>query len=237
MVSGSAPLPKSLARRWQTVSGHELLERYGMTEIGMALSNPLRGERLLGHVGQPLAGVQVEIRRESGEGSVEGPGMLYVRGPSVFREYWRNSEATAAEIDEEGWFRTGDIAALSPRGHGPGYYRILGRASADLIKTAGHKVSALDVEVCLLEHPEIHEVAVVGFADTTWGEVVSAVVVMEDKHAPPLQLEMLRVWVEEQGGLASHEVPRRLWCVPAIPRNAMGKVNKRTLLADLGLVP
>src|SRR5204862_5644843 len=135
MMSGSAALPVKVLERWREISGHTLLERYGMTEFGMALSNPLHGERRPGFVGMPLPGVEVRLVDE--HGTLVGPGTageLEVRGSTVFREYWRRPEATAAAF-RNGWFRTGDVAVFER-----GSYRILGRASVDIIKTGGYKV-------------------------------------------------------------------------------------------------
>ena len=157
MVSGSAALPVRTLERWREISGHTLLERYGMTEIGMALSNPLRGERRPGFVGTPLPGVEVRLVDERGAPVVAGtPGELQVRGPTVFLEYWRRPDATAAAF-QDGWFRTGDVAALER-----GSYRILGRSSVDIIKTGGYKISALEIEEVLRTHPAVAECAVGG---------------------------------------------------------------------------
>src|SRR5207244_4354494 len=138
MVSGSAALPVPVLEKWQAISGQVLLERYGMTEIGMGLSNPLHGWRVPGHVGTPLSGVEVPWVDETAKEVAPGtPGEIEVRGPGVFREYWRKPEATQQAF-RDGWFRTGDVAVLEE-----GRYRILGRSSIDIIKTGGYKVSAL----------------------------------------------------------------------------------------------
>src|SRR5258708_637240 len=173
MVSGSAALPVSTLQRWKEITGHTLLERYGMTEIGMALSNPLRGERVPGSVGRPLPGVEVQLVAENGEPVVPGtPGEIEVRGPNVFAEYWRRPDATR-EAFREGWFPTGDTAVIED-----GVYRILGRTSIDILKTGGHKVSALEIEETLRQHLAIAECAVVGVPDVEWGERVAAAVVL-----------------------------------------------------------
>jgi malonyl-CoA/methylmalonyl-CoA synthetase len=217
MVSGSAALPVSTLERWKEISGHILLERYGMTEIGMALSNPLHGKRVPGSVGIPLPGVQVRLCGQDGEPVAEGnPGEIEVRGPSVFSEYWGKPEATR-EAFREGWFRTGDTAVAEN-----GVYRILGRTSIDILKTGGHKVSALEIEEVLLQHPGIAECAVVGVADEEWGQRVAAAVVLRAGAA--LSLDSLRAWAREL--LAGHELPSRLLVLEALPRNAMGKVMK-----------
>ena len=233
MVSGSAALPVSTLNRWKEISGHTLLERYGMTEIGMALSNPLQGPRVAGSVGIPLPGVQVRLVDEHGAPVQSGtPGEIEVRGPGVFREYWGKPGATH-EAFRQGWFRTGDVAVVEDE-----RYRILGRISTDIIKTGGHKVSALEIEEQLREHPAIAECAVVGIPDPEWGERVAAAIVLRKdvlrkdvlRAGAELDLEELRGWAKER--LATYKVPSRLEVVNALPRNAMGKVTK-TAVADL----
>ena len=220
-VSGSAALPVPVLEEWRAITGHTLLERYGMTEIGMALSNPLHGARRPGFVGTPLPGVEVRLVNEAGDDVAdEVPGELLVRGPGVFREYWGRPDATAAAFAEGGWFRTGDVAA---RDHGA--FRILGRLSVDIIKTGGEKVSALEVEAVLREHPDIADCAVVGLPDAEWGEAVAAVVVVRGESA--VLLPQLRDWA--RATLSGPKLPRRLLTVSALPRNAMGKVVKAEL--------
>jgi len=218
MVSGSAALPASVHEQWTALTGQKLLERYGMTEIGMGLSNPYHGERRPGAVGRPLPGVEVRLKAEDG-GIVTDenvPGEIQVRGPGVFRYYWNRPEASAESFDGD-WFRTGDMAVLET-----GYYRIMGRLSVDIIKSGGYKLSALEIEAALLEHPLIAECAVIGLSDETWGEAVTAVVVTKE-HAP-LELSGLRDWCK--GRLSVYKVPQRLLVVNELPRNAMGKVTK-----------
>jgi malonyl-CoA/methylmalonyl-CoA synthetase len=222
MVSGSAALPVSTLHRWKEISGHTLLERYGMTEIGMALSNPLRGERVPASVGRPLPGVEVQLVGENGRPVAPGtPGEIEVRGPSVFTEYWGQPDATRAAF-RDGWFRTGDTAIVEN-----GRYRILGRTNIDILKTGGHKVSALEIEEALRSHPAVAECAVVGVADPEWGERVAAAVVLNDGDA--LDLQSFRTWAKEL--LAAHKVPSRLLVLDALPRNAMGKVMKTSVAA------
>jgi malonyl-CoA/methylmalonyl-CoA synthetase len=217
MMSGSAALPVRTLERWREISGHTLLERYGMTEIGMALSNPVEGERRPGFVGSPLPDVEVRLVDESGVVVAEGvPGELEVRGPTVFLEYWGRPEETR-EAFRDGWFRTGDVAVLER-----GAYRLLGRTSVDIIKTGGFKVSALEIEEVLRTHPAIAECAVVGVSDEEWGECVS--VAVELRVGATLSLDELQRWAKRQ--LAPYKVPRALQQVPALPRNAMGKVVK-----------
>lgn len=225
MVSGSAALPISVHRQWAWLTGQELLERYGMTEIGMALSNPYRGERRPGSVGIALPGIEVRLKSESGAViKVEDePGEIQVRGPGVFREYWSRPEATAEAFDED-WFRTGDMAVLEN-----GYVRIMGRLSVDIIKSGGYKLSALEIEAALLDHPAIRECAVLGLPDDTWGEAVTAVVVCHD--STNLDLKSLRIWCKER--LSVYKIPQRLHAVTELPRNAMGKVSKPAVKALL----
>lgn len=221
MVSGSSALPVSTLKRWKEITGHTLLERYGMTEIGMALANPYRGERVPGSVGKPLPGVEVRLVDESGEEVVPGtPGEIEVRGANVFGEYWGKPEATRDGF-RKGWFRTGDMAVVEN-----GVYRILGRTSIDILKTGGHKVSALEVEEVLRAHPVVAECAVVGVPDTEWGERVATALVL--KSGAALYLEELRAWAKER--LALHKVPSRLITLEALPRNAMGKVTKPSIV-------
>ena len=222
MVSGSAALPVNTLERWKGISGHTLLERYGMTEIGMALSNPLRGERVPGSVGKPLPSVEVQLVGENGEPVAPGtPGEIEVRGPSVFAEYWGKPDATR-DAFRDGWFRTGDTAVVEN-----GVYRILGRTNIDILKTGGHKVSALEIEEVLRQHPAIAECAVIGVPDAEWGERVAAALVLQQGNA--LDLPSLRAWAKEF--LAAHKLPSRLLVLDALPRNAMGKVMKPAIAA------
>lgn len=216
MVSGSAALPVPILERWRELSGHTLLERYGMTEIGMALSNPLEGRRVPGTVGTALPGVEARLADEDGLPPPAGePGEIQVRGPNVFLEYWEQPEATRAAFTDDGWFRTGDTAVIED-----GLYRILGRSSVDILKTGGEKVSALEIEEVLLGHGAVNEVAVVGVDDEEWGQRVVAVVVADG----PVEGDELRLWVKER--LAVHKVPKEFHFTDALPRNALGKTMK-----------
>jgi malonyl-CoA/methylmalonyl-CoA synthetase len=216
MVSGSAALPVATLERWRAISGHVLLERYGMSELGMALSNPLRGSRRAGYVGMPLPRVEVRIVDESCHDVPPGqPGTLLVRGPAVFSEYLGKPEATAASF-HNGWFITGDVAVCED-----GWYRLLGRASVDIIKTGGFKVSALEIEAELREHLAIDDCAVVGVPDPEWGERVCAAIIA--KGAAPA-LEDVRAWAKAR--MAPYKIPSRIVTVKDLPRNAMGKVVK-----------
>jgi malonyl-CoA/methylmalonyl-CoA synthetase len=222
MVSGSAALPVSTLERWKEITRHTLLERYGMTEIGMALSNPVRGKRVPGSVGTPLPGVEVQLVDEDGKPVAPGtPGEIEVRGPSVFAEYWGKPDATR-DAFRDGWFRTGDTAVVEN-----GVYRILGRTNLEILKTGGHKVSALEIEEALRGHPAVAECAVVGVPDAEWGERVAVALVLNTGDA--IDLPSLRAWAKEF--LAAYKLPSRLLVLNALPRNAMGKVMKPAVAA------
>ena len=234
MVSGSAALPVRVFERWEEITGHRLLERYGMTEIGMGLSNPYDGERRPGTVGQPLPGVGLRlVQPATGRLLAEGvdaiapgeSGEIQVRGPMVFSEYWRRPGETAAAF-RDGWFLTGDEAVLED-----GYYRILGRRSVDILKSGGYKISAVEIEELLRTHPAVRDCAVVGIPDEDWGERVAAAVVPEPgaDPSPDTLPERLDPWIRER--LAPYKVPRAWRCVDELPRNFMGKVRKPAVQA------
>jgi malonyl-CoA/methylmalonyl-CoA synthetase len=215
-VSGSAPLPASVFERFRAMFGHAILERYGMTETLMTLGNPLEGERRPGTVGQPFPGVEARIVDEDGRDVESGEvGKLLVRGPTAFPGYWRRPDATAAAF-ADGWFRTGDLARRSP----DGYYTLEGRAS-DLVITGGFNVYPREVEAVLLEQPGVREVAVAGAPDERKGEVPVAWFVGD---ADPVALTAAC-----RAALASFKVPRTFVRVAALPRNALGKVQKHLL--------
>lgn len=218
-VSGSAACPVPLFEEWEALTSQRFLERYGMTELGMALSNPYEGERRPGHVGQPLPGVVIKRVDESGDEVTDAstPGELAVKSPTAFREYWGNPESTAKAF-ADGWFLTGDIAVIED-----GAYRILGRASIDIIKSGGYKLSALEIEATLLEHPDVSEVAVIGIPDDEWGELVACALVVSQ----PLSDDVLTAWARER--MSGYKVPRRWHFTEALPRNALGKVTKPSL--------
>ncbi|RAL17056.1 acyl-CoA synthetase [Aspergillus homomorphus CBS 101889] len=228
VVSGSAALPTPIKKKFAAITGGQvLLERYGMTEIGMGISCGLPVEqRIDGSVGWPLPGVEVRLTEKDTGRIIEGEdedGMIEIRGDNVFREYWRRPEATAKEFTEDGWFKTGDVA----RRNAQGAYFIQGRASVDLIKSGGYKISALEVERKMLGLEAIQEVAVVGLADEEWGQRVAAVV-KQRAGTEPLELTSLRAQLKKE--MASYKVPTVLKLVDAIERNAMGKVNKKTIV-------
>lgn len=225
MVSGSAALPVSTLERWEQITGHVLLERYGMTELGMVLSNSLE-RRVPGHVGWPMPGVEVRLVDETGTDVPEGStGDLLVRGPQVFDRYLNRPDATSESFDGS-WFRTGDVACRTSDG-----FRLLGRASVDILKSGGEKVSALEIEEVFRTHPAIEDCAVVGLPDEDWGQQVAMAWVPADGGGGGLASgEQLRAWGKER--LAPAKVPVRFLAVGELPRNPMGKVTKPAV-ADL----
>jgi len=209
-VSGSAPLAADLHARIAERTGHAVLERYGMTETVMLVSNPVDGERRPGTVGLPLPGVDVRLDPASDE--------ILVRGPNVFAGYWRRSDATAAVFTEDGWFRTGDVGAWDDAG----YLAIVGRAK-ELIITGGYNVYPREIEDVLRAHPGVGDVAVVGTPSPEWGEVVTAYV----EPGPGFDAAAVLAWAAER--LAPYKRPRLVHAVDALPRNAMGKVVRDRL--------
>jgi len=245
LVSGSAALPESIREGWSqlTRNSASLLERYGMSETGMILSQPyeLRGSKLVqGTVGLPLPTVEIKIVPTTEESDKEAEksslsaattstpevGELRVRGPSVFREYWQLPSKTHSEFGCDGFFKTGDIVSRDPPG--TGFISILGRASVDILKSGGYKLSALEVERQLLSHPDIEEVAVVGIPDVEYGQVVGAILKLRPSSDCASSPKQLQAWCRTR--LASYAIPRKWKVVKQIPRNAMGKVNKKQLI-------
>ncbi len=219
MVSGSAALPVSVMKKWEEISGQVLLERYGMTEIGMAISNPYRGLRKPGYIGQPLPGVEIKLVDESYEetGSEE-PGEILVKGKNVFKEYWNKPQATDDSFTSDHWFKTGDIAIYES-----GSYKIIGRRSVDIIKSGGYKISALEIEEVLRTRSEIKDCGVVGIPDDEWGEIVCAALVKGGN----IDTTDIDQWIRTK--LPGYKVPRRYIILDDLPRNAMGKVTKNAL--------
>lgn len=263
-ISGSAALPTPVKKSWSELSGgNVLLERYGMTEVGMALSCGLDfADRVDASVGWPLPSVQVRLvdvedgtvinlGEELDANGKPREGEIQLRGPTVFSEYWRNPTATSAEFVEaadkgQKWFKTGDVATraevtgagLSDQdwAKGPMYF-IKGRKSVDIIKTGGEKVSALEVERELLSLPQVSEAAVVGLPSDQWGQKLAAVIVLtaDGKTAgkgsrPWGPMDMRRALKDR---LVNYKIPQELKVVDTIPRNAMGKVNKKVLIKEL----
>jgi len=250
MVSGSAALPIPTMKAWAEISGHVLLERYGMTEIGMGLSNKMDDTRFPGCVGWPLPQVECKLDDEGG---------ILIKGGPIFKEYYRNPEATTNVFTSNGWFKTGDnaffgkfdveaqqlqdaareIEAATGR---PNLFTtadphpdlktirgIMGRASVDIIKSGGYKLSALEIENVMLTHPAIAECAVVGKPDETWGEKVTCVAVL--KEGQSLDIKELRTWGKDT--MATYKVPQELDVVESLPRNQLGKIEKKKILENL----
>ncbi|TVU35043.1 hypothetical protein EJB05_16910, partial [Eragrostis curvula] len=236
MMCGSSALPSPLMKRWEEVTSHRLLERYGMTEFVMALSNPLHGTRKEGTVGKPLPRVEAKIIMEDGTEITNGVGELCIRSPSLFKEYWKKPEVTADSFIDGGFFKTGDTVTLDE----DGYFVILGRTNADIMKVGGYKLSALEIEAVLLEHDDVLECAVLGLPDEAYGEVICTIIVpkedakkkAEQDLKPALTLEALTSWAKDK--LAPYKIPTRLYLWDSLPRNAMGKVNKKELKKLLG---
>lgn len=234
MMCGSSALPLPVMQQWETITGHRLLERYGMTEFVMAISNPLRGARKAGTVGNPLPGVQVKIAEDESGSDAAGVGEICVKSPSLFKEYWKLPEVTKDSFTDDEFFKTGDTGKQDE----DGYYIILGRTSADIMKVGGYKLSALEIESVLLEHPAVAECCVLGLPDKDYGDAVSAIIVLEEeakgdqeKSKPVLSLQELCTWAKDK--LAPYKLPTRLFLWDSLPRNAMGKVNKKELKKKL----
>ena len=218
-VSGSAPLPAQVMEDFRVLFGHTILERYGMTETIMNISNPYAGERRPGSVGFPLPGVSVRILDAEGRDVRDGEtGEVYLRGPNVFPGYWRREDATKAAF-LDGWFKTGDIARRSS----DGYYTLCGRRS-DLIISGGFNIYPREIEEFLTEQPGVAEAAVVAEPDRVRGEVPVAYIVASDGA---LDVTALEARCREK--LASFKCPRRFVAVEKLPRNALGKVQKHLL--------
>ncbi|CAH2246360.1 malonate--CoA ligase ACSF3, mitochondrial [Pararge aegeria] len=273
MCAGSAALPETLFKKWEQISGIRLLERYGMSECGMALSNPYRPVegRTLGCVGSPLPGVSARLATVTDKGlqpsvTVESPdpdtriyldrlgltptkesfegswkttvvehklsetgvfeGELLLKGPAVFSRYWnRAPQLDSPDFTEDDWFRTGDTASFSD-----GRFKILGRTSVDIIKTGGYKVSALQVESAILEHPSVADAAVLGIDDNNYGEIIATVIVLKEKAT--LDLRELKDVAGKK--LAPYQLPRTMLVVDVMPRNAMGKLDKKEIKKRFG---
>ncbi|MGH7437437.1 MAG: AMP-binding protein [Polyangiaceae bacterium] len=229
LTSGSAALPVTLGERWRDLTGAYPLERFGMTEIGVGMSNPLAPERRKpGSVGLPLPSVRTRIVGDDGRDAREGE--LWIEGPSVFAGYHERPEATRdAFVDLDGlrWFKTGDTVTRDD----DGYFRILGRTSVDILKSGGYKLSALEIEEALRDHAAVAEVAVVGVKDDTWGERVVACVVPCAGREDECRFDALRAFAKER--LAPYKVPKEVVLMQALPRNAVGKVIKPELVRQL----
>ncbi|MDJ0382234.1 AMP-binding protein [Streptomyces sp. G-G2] len=216
LVSGSAPLPTPVFRELTRLTGLAPLERYGMTETLITLSGRADRAPRPGTVGTPVAGVRTRIVAEPGADI----GELQLTGPTLFTGYLGRPEATAASYTGDGWFRTGDIAAVDE----DGVHRIVGRASIDMIKSGGYRIGAGEVENALLDHPAVSEAAVVGVPDADLGQRVVAFVVADGVTGPELTDFVA-------AHLSVHKRPREVRFVASLPRNAMGKPQKRLLLS------
>jgi malonyl-CoA/methylmalonyl-CoA synthetase len=221
-ISGSAPLPETLLHAFAARTGHTILERYGMTETGMNASNPLTGERRPGTVGPALPGVELRVTDAADQPLPAGAvGHLQVRGPNVFSGYWRTGGATRDDFTADGFFRTGDLAAIAA----DGYVTIAGR-SRDLIITGGLNVYPRELENALDSLPDVQESAVIGVPHDDYGEAVVAVVVATDPAAAPDAAQLTEALRQR---LAAYKLPKRVVVVDALPRNSMGKVQKNRL--------
>jgi malonyl-CoA/methylmalonyl-CoA synthetase len=221
-VSGSAPLPAETHTQFESRTGQRILERYGMTETGMLTSNPLHGERRPGSVGPALRGVDVRIVDDDDRPvAPDTIGHVQVRGPNVFPGYWRTPEKNREEFTGDGFFRTGDMGTLGR----DGYLTIAGR-SKDLIITGGYNVYPKEIELLLDEMAGVRESAVIGVPHPDFGEAVTAVVVARAGARAPSEAEVIAALKDK---LANFKVPRRVYFVDALPRNAMGKVQKNAL--------
>jgi malonyl-CoA/methylmalonyl-CoA synthetase len=217
-VSGSAPLPAQVLEEFRMKFGHTILERYGMSETIMNISNPYAGERRAGSVGLPLPGVSVRLLDEEGRQAPNGTtGEVYIKGPNIFAGYWRRPEATQAAF-RDGWFKTGDLAIREP----DGYYTLCGRRS-DLIISGGFNIYPREIEEFFEEQEEIAEAAVVGVPDPVRGEAPVAYLVLRTAIEPAALERRCRE------RLASFKVPREFITVETLPRNAMGKIQKHLL--------
>ncbi|MGV1008668.1 MAG: acyl-CoA synthetase [Dermatophilaceae bacterium] len=228
LVSGSAALPVPVFDRLRELTGHEVAERYGMTETLITVAARADGPKRAGCVGYPLAGVTTRLRDEQ-DGPVPHDGQtlgrLQVRGPTLFEGYLGRPAETAAAWTEDGWFRTGDVAVVDP----DGAHRIVGRESVDLIKSGGYRIGAGEIEAVLLGHPGVAECAVLGVADDDLGQRIVAVIVRgKPVAAEPVSGEQLTAYVAER--LSAHKRPREVRFVGSLPRNDLGKVQKVRLL-------
>ncbi|HET9751111.1 MAG TPA: malonyl-CoA synthase [Casimicrobiaceae bacterium] len=224
-VSGSAPLLSETHAEFRARTGHAILERYGMTETGMITSNPLEGPRAPGTVGRPLPGVSVRVVDDAGDPREPGTiGSVQVRGPNVFAGYWRMPDKTRDEFTADGWFRTGDMGEWVAEGEAQGYLRLVGRAK-DLIITGGLNVYPKEIEERIDALPGVVESAVIGVPDPDFGEAVTAVIVPRSGA----HVDASQIIGALRGDIASFKVPKRVYVVDELPRNAMGKVQKNLL--------
>ncbi|WP_271274309.1 malonate--CoA ligase [Aliamphritea hakodatensis] len=223
-VAGSAPLLAETFQAFEAISGHKILERYGMTEAGMITSNPYKGERLPGTVGLPLPDVQARVADKNGNEVPRGDvGVLEINGPNVFKGYWCMPEKTAEEFREDGYFITGDMATMAEDGR----ISIVGR-SKDLVISGGYNVYPKEVENMIDQIAGVKESAVIGVPHRDFGEGVTAVIVAE--HGADLSAEDVMAFLK--GKIARFKQPQKIFFVDELPRNTMGKVQKKQLRED-----
>ncbi|NMO00688.1 acyl-CoA synthetase [Gordonia sp. TBRC 11910] len=224
LVSGSAPLPTPVFGRLADLTGHEPIERYGMSETVITVSTRADGERRPGWVGVPIAGVSSRLRDDAGhdvEHDGESVGHLQITGSTLFDGYLNNRSKTESEFTADGWFKTGDMAVIGP----DGFHRIVGRESVDLIKSGGYRIGAGEVEHALRAHPAVAEAAVIGVPDADLGQRIVAYVVGDEVTEGELSDFVAST-------LSVHKRPREIRRVESLPRNAMGKVQKRLLRTE-----
>jgi malonyl-CoA/methylmalonyl-CoA synthetase len=226
ITSGSDRLPDDLFRQFETTFGHVLLERYGMSETGMLISNPLHGERRIGSVGLPLPGVEIRIVRPDSEEPLPDNevGAVQVRGQNVFKGYWRQPQKTADAFTPDGWFRTGDLGLREP----DSYFTLKGR-SRDLIISGGYNVYPSEVELVLAEHPAVQASAVIGCPDDDWGETVVAVIILH----PDAEITREDIIAHCKTYLVYYKVPRHIIFVEDLLRNSLGKIQRARLQQEL----
>lgn len=228
-ISGSAPLLSETFHAFAKRSGHQILERYGMSETGMNTSNPLHGQRRPGTVGKALPGITVRIVDDAGNPTpIDEPGNLQVKGPNVFNGYWRMPEKTAEDFTDDGFFDTGDIATIDP----DGYVSIVGRAK-DMVISGGLNIYPVEVEAVIDDLTGVLESAVIGTPHDDFGEQVVAIVVLESgTDTSPIDAASVLAHCRSQ--LANFKIPKRVEFIAALPRNAMGKVQKKVLREQFG---
>jgi malonyl-CoA/methylmalonyl-CoA synthetase len=228
-VSGSAPLLTETFNTFQKVSGHTILERYGMSETVMLVSNPYQGSRVGGSVGVPLPGVEVRVVNESGSPcGVNKIGAIEVRGPNIFKGYWRMPEKTAEEFTNDGWFKTGDVGRWggeTSAGKVPDHYLCIVGRNKDLIISGGYNVYPKEIESFIDDMDGVEESAVIGIPHKDFGEAVMAIVVPK----PGAKLNSQSMIDALKSKIANFKVPKRIEIVEGLPRNAMGKVQKNVL--------
>ncbi|KAF5298702.1 hypothetical protein FQA39_LY11712 [Lamprigera yunnana] len=249
MVSGSASLPVPVYNKWLEITGHKLLERYGMSEIGMCLSQEYDSERVPGYVGVPLKGNSIRIATKMKDGSYKTilecsndnnnitlktdtvvttdtsiVGELLVKSNCIFKEYYNKPELTKAEFTNDNWFKTGDTCKYSVKMK---LFKLLGRTNIDIIKTGGYKVSALQIEMQLLGHPDVFDCSIIGLSDAEYGQIIAAIIVLKNE----ISIDMLTEWIKTK--IPKYSVPKIYKIVKSIPKSPLGKVNKKELTLEM----